>query len=253
MIAHLVSTQIVMWDIKALEIERTNFPPSVEYPTVSIILPVMVWPQGDVRRQGPRIEANRKELNFILILCGGGQVIITIIMIMTIIIASIGSSPTFSFAYHHIVTKSHGVIYQGGSNKQLGEKIASDVGRQIRQADVMLKSAVLLTKRWWWLHWMIMTEILQSYQEMIWTSAVTELLGYQNTFKFWTKKPLWLWRKLTWKANSGDCDFVWNSHSGNSTSMWSPTASSFTDGWSTGASDKIQMSCRYFSNSENLP
>ena len=28
-----------------------------------------------------------------------------------------------------------------------GEKVASDVGRQIRQADVMLKSAVLLTKR----------------------------------------------------------------------------------------------------------
>ena len=145
------------------------------------------------------------------------------------------------------------VMYQGGSNKQLGEKMASDVGRQIRQADVMLKSAVLLTKRWWWLHWMIMTEILQSYQEMIWTSAVTELLGYQNTFKFWTKKPLWLWRKLTWKVNSGDCDFVWNSHSGNFTSMWLPTASNFTDGWSTGASDKIQMSCRYFSNSENLP
>lgn len=49
------------------------------------------------------MEASRKELNFILILCGGT-----------------GS--------------------QGG-------KQASDIGRQIRQADVMLKSAVLLTKK----------------------------------------------------------------------------------------------------------
>ena len=32
--------------------------------------------QDGVRRQGPRVEANRKELNFILILCGGGQVVI---------------------------------------------------------------------------------------------------------------------------------------------------------------------------------
>ena len=31
--------------------------------------------QDGVRRQGPRVEANRKELNFILILCGGGQVV----------------------------------------------------------------------------------------------------------------------------------------------------------------------------------
>ena len=30
--------------------------------------------QGEIRRQGTQIEANRKELNFILILCGGGQV-----------------------------------------------------------------------------------------------------------------------------------------------------------------------------------
>ena len=41
-----------------------------------------VTSQGDVRRQGPRIEANRKELNFILILCGGGQVIIIVFNIL---------------------------------------------------------------------------------------------------------------------------------------------------------------------------
>ena len=35
--------------------------------------------QDGVRRQGPRVEANRKELNFILILCGGGQVVRIII------------------------------------------------------------------------------------------------------------------------------------------------------------------------------
>ena len=34
---------------------------------------VLTLPQGEVRR-GPLVEANRKELNFILILCGGNQV-----------------------------------------------------------------------------------------------------------------------------------------------------------------------------------
>ena len=125
-----------MCDIKGLEIERENKSLSEECSTVSIMLPMMVLSQGDVRHQGPRIEANRKELNFILILCGGGQVIIIMIL------ASIGSSPTSS--YMRIITC---VMYQGGSNKPVGDKIASDVGRQIRQADVMLKSAVLLTKR----------------------------------------------------------------------------------------------------------
>jgi len=87
---------------------------------------ILMVHQGDVRRQGPRIEANRKELNFILILCGGGQ---------------------------------------GGSNKQLGDKIASDVGRQIRQADVMLKSAVLLTKRK--LHFHVIADSKQLYGRLI--------------------------------------------------------------------------------------
>ena len=61
---------------------------------------------GGVKRPHRGKEIGRKELNFVLILCGGSQ--------------AEGS--------------------QGG-------QAASDVSRQIRQADVMLKSAVLLTKR----------------------------------------------------------------------------------------------------------
>ena len=107
----------------------------------TLLLLLWAHTQGDVRGQHRGIEANRKELNFILILCGGGQVIVIIIIIIIVMwccslsttIPRSNKNPTYHF--------------QGGNSKQQGEKVASDVGRQIRQADVMLKSAVLLTKR----------------------------------------------------------------------------------------------------------
>jgi len=91
---------------------------------VLVIYFLLMVHQGEIRRQGPQIEANRKELNFILILCGGGQ----------------------------------------GSGSQ-GGKVASDVGRQIRQADVMLKSAVLLTKKK--LHFHVIADNKQLYGRLI--------------------------------------------------------------------------------------
>jgi len=81
--------------------------------------------QGEVRK-GPQVEAKRKELNFILILCGGNQ---------------------------------------GKVSQSQGGKVASDIGRQIRQADVMLKSAVLLTKRK--LHFHVIADSRQLYGRLV--------------------------------------------------------------------------------------
>ena len=83
--------------------------------------------QDGVRRQGPRVEANRKELNFILILCGGGQVVIFTFLV-TIHVAE-------SSFYHFVNLEENnigGKYSQGGGSGQ-GGKVASDVGRQIRQ------------------------------------------------------------------------------------------------------------------------
>lgn len=85
---------------------------------------LVVVHQGEFGIQRPRVEARRKELNFILILCGGSQ----------------------------------GKSTQGG-------KVASDIGRQIRQADVMLKSAVLLTKKK--LHFHVIADSKQLYGKLV--------------------------------------------------------------------------------------
>ena len=85
--------------------------------------------QDGVRRQGPRVEANRKELNFILILCGGGQVVGIIIFTFLVTIHVAESS-----FYHFVNLENNigGKYWQGGGSGQ-GGKVASDVGRQIRQ------------------------------------------------------------------------------------------------------------------------
>ena len=96
---------------------------SVETQLITHLLPL----QDGVRRQGPRVEANRKELNFILILCGGGQVVIFTFLV-TIHVAE-------SSFYHFVNLEENnigGKYSQGGGSGQ-GGKVASDVGRQIRQ------------------------------------------------------------------------------------------------------------------------
>ena len=128
------------------------------------------------------------------------------------------------------------VNFQGGNSNQ-GGKVASDVGRQIRQADVMLKSAVLLTKRWWWWEWLVM--IILDDDDSNPGSDTTVLLSLERIhrimkFTMWIvnfKDPVIVKRlELESLFSVIVILYVWNSLSGNFTFMWLPTASNFTDG-----------------------
>ena len=115
------------------------------------------------------VEANRKELNFILILCGGSQVLFLILIPSFLNVTQQRKFCNLQ-PHPHALSCPHPRPRPHPLPRPLsrpcphprprppppppqakgsqGGKVASDTGRQIRQADVMLKSAVLLTKRW---------------------------------------------------------------------------------------------------------